>query len=110
MKIVIIVSPAILAEYEEVLRRPRFKLAPAPIDAALEVIRRTSLLVRLDRTHSISRHESDNRFYECAEAGEADYIVTGNIKHFPVHHKKTKIVTPSEFIALVAPHLSRGND
>lgn len=109
-KVIMIVSPAILAEYEEVLRRPRFKLAPSRITAALDLIHKTSVIVRPDRSLSISRHEPDNRFYECAEAGDADYIVTGNTKHFPVHHEKTKIVTPSEFIALIAPQLARGDE
>lgn len=85
-----IVSPAILTEYENVLRRPRFKLEHARIDAVLNVIRTTSVLVNPQRTLSISRDESDNRFYECAEAGKADYIVTGNTKHFPVRHKETR--------------------
>jgi len=30
----------------------------------------------------ISKHDSDNRFYECADAARADYIVTGNARHF----------------------------
>ena len=37
-KIQMFVSPPVLAEYEEVLRRPRLKLAPARIAAALAVI------------------------------------------------------------------------
>ena len=108
-KILMIVSPAILAEYEEVLRRPRFKLRGARIDEVMAVIRKTSLVVHPHRVLSISRDETDNRFYECADAGKADYLITGNVKHFPVHHKQTKIITPGEFIALVTPHLA-GSD
>ena len=109
-KILTIVSAPILAEYEEVLRRPRLKLSSARIDAAIDLIRTTSLVVTPPRTLSISRDESDNRFYECAEAGKADFIVTGNTKHFPVHHKQTQIVSPGEFIALVAVKLARGDE
>jgi predicted nucleic acid-binding protein len=47
----------------------------------------------------------DNRFLECADAARADYLVTGNLRHFPRFWKKTKIITPREFIGLVAPHL-----
>ena len=92
-KILMIVSAPILAEYEEVLRRPRLKLSDARIDAVIDLIRTTSLTVTPRRTLSISRDESDNRFYECAEAGKAEFIVTGNTKHFPVHHKQAKIVS-----------------
>jgi hypothetical protein len=31
--------------------------------------------------------------------------VTGNQKHFPTFWKKTKVITPREFISIVAPHL-----
>jgi predicted nucleic acid-binding protein len=36
----------------------------------------------------------DNQFLECAEAAQADYLVTGNIRHFPEVWKET----PREFI------------
>ena len=42
---------------------------------------------------------------ECADAARADYLVTGNQKHFPRFWKNTKIITPREFISLTAPHL-----
>ena len=56
----------------------------------------------------ISGHESDNRFYECAEAAKADYLITGNTKDFGKDHKTTKIVTPRSFIDLIIPVLSQG--
>jgi predicted nucleic acid-binding protein len=37
----------------------------------------------------------------------ADFLITGNRKHFPAFWKNTKIVTPREFVSLVAPHLIR---
>ena len=79
-----IVSENILAEYEEVLRRPRLKISSARIERVLFTIRKTSTVVRSTRTLAISRDESDNRFYECDEAGKADYLITGNTKHFPL--------------------------
>ncbi len=47
----------------------------------------------------------DNIFVECADAARADFLITGNRKHFPAFWKNTKIVTPREFVSLVAPHL-----
>src|SRR5579863_5304749 len=64
------VSPPVLGEYEEVLRRPRFKLQPRQIDATLAVIRKVGRLIEPSQTLSISIHESDNRFLECVEAAE----------------------------------------
>src|SRR5438105_4607987 len=53
-------------------------------------------------TLNISSHEPDNRFYECADAGKADYIVTGNTRHFKKPHKTTKIVTARQLLDIVA--------
>jgi predicted nucleic acid-binding protein len=50
----------------------------------------------------ISTHDSDNRFYECADAAQADYIVTGNTRHFTKSHKNTKIITGRGLLELVA--------
>ena len=97
-KILMVVSAEILAEYEKVLNYPGLKLDSSRISGFLSDIRTTSELVTPRRTLTISRDESDNRFYECAEAGNADFLITGNIRHFPMHHKTTKIVTPREFI------------
>lgn len=35
----------------------------------------------------------------------ADYLVTGNQRHFPKFWKKTKVITLRELIEIVAPHL-----
>lgn len=96
------ISGPVLAEYQEVLRRPRFKLEPRRIETAIEEIRRVGHVVKPAGTHSVSTHESDNRFLECAEAAEADYLVTGNARHFPRSHKRTKIVTGRQFLDIVA--------
>jgi predicted nucleic acid-binding protein len=42
---------------------------------------------------------------KCADAARADYLITGNQRHFPKFWKKTKIITTREFISLAAPHL-----
>jgi uncharacterized protein len=99
------ISPAVLAEYEEVLRRPRLKLTAAKIAGALTRIRSAARMVHPTGTLKISAHDSDNRFYECAEAAAADYLITGNIKDFTRNHGPTKIITPRAFLDQVAPRL-----
>jgi uncharacterized protein len=42
-----------------------------------------------------------------ADAAGADYLVTGNQRHFPKFWKKTTVITSREFIDVVAPHLVR---
>jgi predicted nucleic acid-binding protein len=47
----------------------------------------------------------DNMFLECADAARADYLITGNQRHFPKFWKQTKVITTREFITVADPHL-----
>ena len=100
-EIALYLSAPVLSEYEEVLCRPRFKLPPQEIEAVLRDICKAGHFVRPTRTLAISPHESDNRFIECAEAADADYLVTGNARHFPPTHGRTKIVTGRALLEIV---------
>ena len=101
-KIQIYAAPAILTEYEEVLRRSKFSsVSPRVIDGALELIRRVAILVNPTDTLAVSSDEGDNRFLECAEAADADYLVTGNKRHFPAQWKKTVVIGARELVELL---------
>lgn len=95
-------SNEVLAEYREVFSRPKFaRIPPAEVDALLAIIEREATIVTPTEALAISEHESDNRFYECALAAQADFIVTGNARHFARAHGKTKIVTVRQLLELV---------
>ena len=101
-----VVSPAVLEEYKEVLLRPRLKLNPARVAAVMALIREHALMVRPTVAATAAKgDESDNRILECAAAGQADYIVTGNTKHFPGTFGQARVVTPRQFIDLILPFL-----
>jgi putative PIN family toxin of toxin-antitoxin system len=91
-------SPALLAEYELVLRRPRLKLPLVEVERVLANVRGNGLLVHPTRTMSISMHEADNRIYECSATAGAKYIVTGNKKHFPEDHEGAEIVNARQLL------------
>ena len=97
-RLLLCVSEAILAEYEEVLRRPKLRLDPERVRRVLDLVRSGSLLVRPVETLAVSPDEPDNRFLECADAAKADYLVTGNLRHFPRAWKTTRVVTARELI------------
>jgi putative PIN family toxin of toxin-antitoxin system len=99
------VSQPILEEYAEVLGRPELKIRKGMRRQLLQLIKNRTNLVVPSRRLEVSSDPDDNRFLECADAARADYLVTGNLRHFPRFWKKTKIITPREFIGLVAPHL-----
>lgn len=95
------VTGAIYAEYEEVIRRPRFRLSEATIRAALDAIRAKSQWVRpIDRVRVCSDPD-DDPFLECCQASSAAYLVTGNTKHFPTQWRETRVVTPRRFLELI---------
>jgi putative PIN family toxin of toxin-antitoxin system len=104
--ILMFVSPAILAEYEAVLRRPHLSLSPAAVASSLAVVRNISRLVKPTRRLAAAADETDNRFVECAISAGADYIITGNARHFPERFESIRIVTPREFLDLVAPEIT----
>jgi putative PIN family toxin of toxin-antitoxin system len=99
------VSDAILSEYREVLSRPELQIRKGLRQQLLQLIGNRAHLVAPPRTLRVTSDPDDNIFLECADAARADYLVTGNQRHFPKFWKKTKVITSREFINIVAPHL-----
>jgi putative PIN family toxin of toxin-antitoxin system len=99
------VSEAVIAEYRRVLARPELKIRKGLLQQILQLIRSHSQTVTPSRPLQITPDPDDNIFLECADAARADYLVTGNPRHFPKFWKKTKVITSREFLSIVAPHL-----
>jgi uncharacterized protein len=101
------ISEAILAEYELVLRRAKFSLSPGLIDNSLEAIRAAATMVTPTREVAASLDPDDNKFLECAEAANTDYLVTGNKRHFPAWWESTRVLSAREFIERITPELTK---
>ncbi len=100
------VSSPILEEYAGVLARPQLKIRRGVRLELLQLIKNSSHMVVPSQRLEVASDPDDNVFLECADKAGADYLITGNQKHFPKFWKKTKIITSREFITLAAPHLS----
>ena len=87
------VSRPILEEYSEVLGRPELRIRKGLRQQLLQLIKNHSYTVVPTRRLHVTSDPDDNMFLECADAARADYLVTGNQKHFPRFWKKTKIIT-----------------
>src|SRR5271166_3680724 len=87
------VSGAVYAEYEEVISRPGFHRSAEVISGALRAIRENSLWFRPTETVQACSDPDDDMLLECAQAASADYLVTGNLRHFPASWKGTRVVT-----------------
>jgi putative PIN family toxin of toxin-antitoxin system len=99
------VSHPILKEYADVLSRPELAIRKGIRQQLLQLVKNHSHIVTPSRRLEVCTDRDDNVFIECADAARADYLITGNQKHFPRFWKKTKIITTREFISLAAPHL-----
>jgi putative PIN family toxin of toxin-antitoxin system len=100
------VSSSVLSEYWEVLSRPELGIRKGLRQQFFDLIEKRARLVSPPHRLHITSDPDDNIFLECVDAARADYLVTGNQRHFPRFWKKTKIITSREFITLVAPHLT----
>ena len=71
-KITPLYNSEIMAEYQEVLSREHF--------------------------HITENDESDRVFYEVALSKEDSFLVTGNLKHFPID---PRVVTPAQMLQIL---------
>jgi len=89
----------ILAEYRDVLTRPKFNFSQAIVDAFLAQIEEEGILVspRLSKFHLPD--PDDEPFLEVALTINAMAIITGNKRHFPKkEYEGVKILSPVEFL------------
>lgn len=99
------VSAPIFEEYRTVLSRPEFQIRKGLRQQFLQLLKKNARFVVPVRHLQVTTDPRDNMFVECADAAGADYLITGNIRHFPRYWKRTKIITSREFLSVIAPHL-----
>jgi putative PIN family toxin of toxin-antitoxin system len=100
-RLLLCISPAVLEEYARVLPAPRFKLRPEEVAKTLKQLESSSSIFHPAHNLKISDHEPDNRFYECADAAQANFLITGNLKHFKKHYKTTTVVNACQLLDLL---------
>lgn len=82
-RIVPCLTAAILEEYAEVMSRRKRGLSHVKVDALLAGIREKGLFFVLNSVQRMSPDPDDDEFIACAMAADADFIVTGNRRHYP---------------------------
>ena len=99
--IIPVYNSEILKEYREVLLRPKCHLTEEIVNDVLENIENRGINVEAEILDIILPDPKDRVFYEVVleeRKTEEAYLVTGNIKHFPV---ETFIVTPRKMLDIV---------
>jgi predicted nucleic acid-binding protein len=87
-----LVTDDILAEYLEILQRLNVRSA----DTVVALIREQAHLVRTTKKIPGLPDQDDAPFCECAESGDADFIVTLNPRDFPQAKLKAKVIAPTD--------------
>lgn len=99
--IVPVLYDSIMKEYREVLSRPKFHFTAGIIEDVLSTLESKGIYVDPETIDIDLPDPKDRVFYEVVMEErklEDTYLVTGNIKHFPV---EPFIVTPRELIDII---------
>jgi uncharacterized protein len=99
-------SEEILDEYAGVLARPKFAFPADEIAALLAMFRGQGELIVPKTVTAVSVDPGDTKFLQCAETAQADYLVTGNRRHFPESsYGVTRVVNAGELLDWIALEL-----
>jgi len=101
-RVKLVYDARILAEYRDVLRRPRLKFAPERIEAFLNGLR-GQVIVTPTALQAAGPDPNDLVFVEAALAVPDRTIVTGNLAHYPpaILHG-VRVLTPAQAEAELA--------
>ena len=79
-------------------------------DRIMQILRFHAEWIESDLRLDVCSDSNDNRFLECAVAGNADSLVTKNIRHFPYkNYESVKIVRIKKFLDTLEA-LAKQND
>jgi hypothetical protein len=103
----VVVSTAILSELERVLHYPRlrqkYNLPDQDIQRFIQLLRKFAVeVVPTEELDVVQEDAADNRYLECAAAGGATVIVTGD-RHllYLGQYEAIQILSPAGFLALL---------
>ena len=104
---VLLVNQAILAELSRALAQPRllrkYALTRSRIERLLNALRESAVVVEGDPVvHADVRDPDDRKFIECALAGAADYLVSGDRDLLSLgEHAGIAIISPAAFLRVM---------
>jgi putative PIN family toxin of toxin-antitoxin system len=96
-------TEAILEEYAAVLARPKFSFPAEEIEALIAMLRHNGELFEPKDTAATSPDPADTKFLQCAQAAQAEFIITGNKRDFPQSsYGSTHVVGAGELLDRIA--------
>lgn len=101
-KVSLCISQSIMDEVEGVLRK-KFGWTRADTARFLLPLWERCTMIKPAVSLAISPDPDDNHVLECAQAARADFLITGNTRHFSKTHKGTKIISVRQFLDSLLP-------
>lgn len=95
LKLIPMVSGAVLDEYGEVLRRPHFRFQPGMVDELLDDIVALALHIQPDTVRLAGLPDPDDAPFIATALRAGCPIITGNLRHFP-EDCGVEILSPAE--------------
>ena len=97
----------ILAEYVAVLARKKFNFSDEAVPTLMHTVETDGHLVAAPSLDLGLDDPKDRMFCEVAHACQADYLVTGNLKHFPPDKAQgIPAISPRQYLDLTTPRPS----
>ena len=99
--IIPVLNDEIIAEYEDVLNRPKFRFNKRAVKVFLDELKKRAVYSDYGLIEDEVPDPKDVVFYAVMMEKRKDeeaYLVTGNLKHFPT---RTYVVTPREMLDII---------
>ncbi|MDR1908413.1 MAG: putative toxin-antitoxin system toxin component, PIN family [Spirochaetaceae bacterium] len=93
-KITVCYDNNILSEYTEILKKSKFNFDTVLVDDFLNFIKESGEYIIAEPQKIKFEDKDDKAFYDVYKSSGADYIITGNKRHFP---QEKHIINPREY-------------
>lgn len=96
----VLVSEMILTEYRELL----LTLPKIPANRSKEILKildQLAIIINIRENFAVCKDRSDNKFMDCVVNGQANYLITKNLKHFPKEFRGVKAISVGDFLDVI---------
>lgn len=110
-KLILVESPQLIDEFMAVLAGPKFSFISGKdkMEFCKSLVKISELVEPTIRLDVIKKDKNDNRVLECAIAGKADYIVSGDAHLLKLKkHSKVNIVNSKAMVDIIEKVLRCG--
>lgn len=98
--VTVCISDEIEAEYREVAQRKKFAKHRDCLETLIAAILQNAQRVQPTQTCTACSDPDDNQLLDCALAAKAEYVITGNLRHFPTEWQGIQVINARRLLEL----------